>query len=270
MQTSESDFYKTIISIDSTNVNDKLDSLVSECNTKKIVYNDDAHHVDMTFIKDNEILLVKTDILSDEEKVLSWLADEKVLGDEPPLYFSETSHRRSPVYDMIEEKKKFSYIYPEPEYRIYVLLLCNYSIINEDEVQETWESMGVFVVDNIIGLSSLKETDNKSADEDNDSNGHANKSNDTKDSTSNKDDEEFERLLNDFIAAEYNDEDTPAENTSLSKKKVQELRNAPISPKDVFFINYVEVYGVYDEGKRSSNALKVINIKGLESVFLVI
>lgn len=155
MQTSESDFYKTIISIDSTNVNDKLDSLVSECNTKKIVYNDDAHHVDMTFIKDNEILLVKTDILSDEEKVLSWLADEKVLGDEPPLYFSETSHRRSPVYDMIEEKKKFSYIYPEPEYRIYVLLLCNYSIINEDEVQETWESMGVFVVDNIIGLSSL-------------------------------------------------------------------------------------------------------------------
>lgn len=270
MQTSESDFYKTIISIDSTNVNDKLESLVSECNAQKIVYNDDVHHVDMTFIKDNEILLVKTDILSDEEKVLSWLADEEVFGDGPPLYFSETSHRESPVYDMIEEKKKFSYIYPEPEYKIYVLLLCNYSIINEDEVQETWDSMSVFVVDNVIGLSSLKDNVNKPADEDSDDNGSANEGNDTTDPVSNKDDEEFERLLHDFIASEYNDEDTPAENTSLAKKKVQKLRYAPISPKDVFSINYVEVYGVYDEGKRSSSALKIINTKGLESVFLVI
>ena len=248
MENQISEFYKTIISIKSSDVDEKLELLVSECHAGKIEYNDSTHHVDMAFLCDNEILLVKKDILPDNEKMLSWLADEQPAGDEPPLYFSETSHRISPLYDIIEEKKKFMYVYPEDNYKIYIMLICNYSIINKDEMYDVWSDLGVIVIDDAYKYLEKKSTDT--------------------------DDEEFERLLEEFIASEYGDEneDDAGEDgrKSLAKEKISKARNCRISPKDVFCVNYAEVYGVYGNGKRSASALKTINIKGLVSVNLVV
>lgn len=248
MQNTNSEFYKTIISINSSNVEEKLDLLVSECLARKIEYNDSTHHIDMAFLCDNEILLVKKDILPDNEKMLSWLADEDSVGDEPPLYFSEASHRISPLYDIIEEKKKFMYVYPEDNYKIYIMLICNYNIINKDEMYDVWSDLGVIVIDD-----AYKNLEKKSTDED---------------------DEEFERLLDEFIASEYSDdnEDDAGEGGSkrLVKEKIRKARDCRISPKDVFYVNYVEVYGIYGNGKRSASALKTINIKGLVSVNIVV
>lgn len=248
MQNSDSDFYKTIISINSSNVEEKLEFLVSECLAKKIEYNDSLHHIDMAFLCDNEILLVKKDILPDNEKVFSWLADEQSIGDEPPLYFSETSHRISPLYDVLEEKKKFMYVYPEDNYKIYIMLVCNYSIINKDEMYDVWSDLDVIVID-----QAYKNIEKKSTD---------------------PDDEEFERLLNEFIASEYSDENEDVSEEgckkSLAKEKIRKIRNCRISPKDVFYVNYVEAYGIYGNGRRSASALKAINIKGLVSVYIVV
>ncbi len=259
MQDSKSDFYALISNIDSSNINDIFERLVNNFSAKKIVYNKSSHYIDMAFFCEGEILLVKNDILPDNEKFSSWLADEETFNDEPPLYFSESSRRTSPVYDLMEEKNKFSYIYPEPEYKIYALLLCNYNIINTDEMQDKWDDMGVFVVDSIYNLSTVKEQENKLTDE----NGNNNTS------ASEKDDDEFERLLHEFISSEYGEEDESADNTRLAKRKIQKLKNTQISPRDVFYVNSVEVYGDYNNGKRSSNALKIINSNGLLSVYLV-
>lgn len=187
------------------------------------------------------------------------MANEETFTGESSLYFSESSHRKSPVYDLIEEKKKFSYIYPEPEYKIYALLLCNYNIINKDEMREKWDDMGVFVVDGVYSLS--KEQENEFTDE----NGNNNTS------ALEEDDEEFERLLHDFLSSEDEDgdEEELTDNTRLAKRETQKLKKPQISPRDVFYVNYVEVYGDYNNGKRSSNALRIINSKGLVSVFFV-
>lgn len=260
MQDSGSNFYGTISKIDSSNINDTFELLVNDFAAKKIVYNNSSHHIDMAFFCDDEILLVKNDILSNEEKVSLWLADEEICNGEPPLYFSESSERRSPIYDMIEEKRKFCYVYPEPEYKIYVLLLCNYQISNKKEMQEKWEEMGAFVVDGIHGLSSAEEQGNHPEQAEASDN----------DAVSDSDDEEFERLLKEFLSAAEDDGEMSADNTRQTRKKTQDLGNIGVSPRDVFCVNYVELYGNYANGKRSSNALKTMNSKGLESVSLVI
>lgn len=91
------------------------------------------------------ILLVGVDFLGKEERGQDWLADEECFNNDKPLYFSESSHRVSPVYTMKCIKAKLEELVPDNRYSIEILLLCNYEIINEDEMHEVWDRSGVTV-----------------------------------------------------------------------------------------------------------------------------
>ncbi len=101
--------------------------------------------IDLVYVdKDNSFLLVKFDFVDKITSNLDWLADEEKFNDECPWYFSESSHRVSPVYEMQRAKALFSLLHPDSE--IHMLLVCNYKIINYDEVEEAWKHIGVRVV----------------------------------------------------------------------------------------------------------------------------
>lgn len=95
---------------------------------------------------DDEYLLVRFDFLPGEtyEQRLAWLADEEVFHDNPPFYFSESSHRVSPVHKMRCAKELFLQL--NPGAHVCVLLVCNYEIINPDDMDEYWREWGITVV----------------------------------------------------------------------------------------------------------------------------
>ena len=95
----------------------------------------------------DEVLLVKYDFLPEEARKQFWLADEEMFGDEIPLYFSESNHRKSPAYLLHLLKKKIQDgEYNGKPFSIRLLLVCNYSIINYEDMLPVWESMGITVV----------------------------------------------------------------------------------------------------------------------------
>lgn len=102
---------------------------------------------DFVYKGENEILLVKYDFLSDADRKLCWLADEEMFDDEIPLYFSESSYRKSPACLLYLLKKKLKdWEYDGKTFSIRLLLVCNYSIINYEDMLPVWESMGITVV----------------------------------------------------------------------------------------------------------------------------
>ena len=102
-------------------------------------------------------------LAADQEKILlcltdtekgDWLVDEERFGDEPPLWFSETAHRSSPIFEMADivnsfaeklQKRNLSYqIVP-----IFIEKAGN--IINADEMDAVWKKLGVIVCRTDLG-----------------------------------------------------------------------------------------------------------------------
>lgn len=112
---------------------------------KFLILDEDVSYL---YVCEDEILLVKYDfLLNEEQKKQCWLADEESFNGETPLYFSEATHRKSPVYLLQLSKNKIEgLVYNEKTYSIRTLLICNYEIINYEEMLPIWERMGVVVV----------------------------------------------------------------------------------------------------------------------------
>ena len=77
-----------------------------------------------------------------------WLADEERFNDEEPLWFSENSHRISPVrcadivQNYLTEKLKENGI----DYAISTYVIVQYgNIINAEDIFETWQNMHINV-----------------------------------------------------------------------------------------------------------------------------
>ncbi len=94
-----------------------------------------------------------------------WLADEERFNGEDPLWFSESSHRVSPVFRLVEQIKKFSER----------LSVCGFTgtvapifvekkgtIINAEDMLTTWKELGIAVCRTDMGgpdeLKSFTET----------------------------------------------------------------------------------------------------------------
>ena len=102
---------------------------------------------DFLYKGEDEVLLVKYDFLSEEDRKQFWLADEEMFDDEIPLYFSEANYRKSPAYLLHLLKKEVQdWEYNGKTFSIRLLLVCNYSIINYEDMLPVWESMGITVV----------------------------------------------------------------------------------------------------------------------------
>lgn len=160
---------------------------------------------DTAYFSGNEILLVLCDFLTYPEQE-SWLADEERVGKEIPLYFSESSHRQSPVFKLRRARAFFSRFFPEPAYRIRLLLLCNYSIINYEDMLEVWEQLDVHVVQQLANHPPVF-PDPRNGEKELEDKGE---------SVSVEDDaeDEFDRLLNEFIAKELRNPSSEEEEKS--------------------------------------------------------
>ena len=77
-----------------------------------------------------------------------WLADEERFSDEDPLWFSETSHRVSPICRLRQAQQvlcdKLMTVGVDASYHL-ILLKNAGCIINAEDMQETWAEMDVLV-----------------------------------------------------------------------------------------------------------------------------
>lgn len=99
--------------------------------------------LDYLAVGKNKILACKID---PEEG--DWLADEEKFNGEDPLWFSESSHRVSPIFDLIEQVNKFTERLKTFGYMGKaqpVFIVKNGSIINAEDMLSTWKELGVTV-----------------------------------------------------------------------------------------------------------------------------
>lgn len=137
-------FQKTLEGIHADNAHERLHALDSDnAVQRQLLFNPVT---DVVYFSGNEILLVLCDFLPGSEQK-RWLADEEIPEDTPPLYFSESSHRQSPVFKLRRARAFFARFFPESAYRIRLLLLCNYEIINYEDILPEWTRLDVQVVE---------------------------------------------------------------------------------------------------------------------------
>ena len=91
----------------------------------------------------------------------SELADEEAFNDEFPQYFSESTHRGSPVFklaitcNMMENHLERLIFKRVP--RVWGVLLTGIEIINYDDMSEVWNNLNISVFHNMEGLQRLKD-----------------------------------------------------------------------------------------------------------------
>lgn len=94
-----------------------------------------------------------------------WLADEERFNGEDPLWFSESSHRISPVFKLLEEVKKLSTRLSTSGFIgsvAPVFVIKKGTIINAEDMLSTWKEMSISVCRTDMGgpddLKSFTET----------------------------------------------------------------------------------------------------------------
>ena len=189
----------------------------------------------------NDLVLVCVDLNVKEEE----LADEERFYDEPPLYFSQTSHRVSPVWKLSQAMKQISekLVSIDHDYwNVWGVLLSGSHFLNAEDMQGVWEAMHITVIDqlttirrhkievnNDLGITSgiefrecLKDLLTQKPQQ----------SDETHESNESHDDgafdEDFQALLDDFIKrmdAEVLDEDKKADEEETTEAHDDELDN---------------------------------------------
>ena len=84
------------------------------------------------------------------------LADEERFNGDPPLYFTESSYRISPVWLLSQTMKQIEEKLVESNISLHMrgVLLSKSSFINAGDMMEIWEEMNVTVIDKLEMLSS--------------------------------------------------------------------------------------------------------------------
>lgn len=83
-----------------------------------------------------------------------WLADEEKFNGEEPLWFSESSHRVSPVYKVLEMAKTFTEKLKKLNDKhevVPVLMKKDGTILNAEDMKSTWKEMGIIVCRTNLG-----------------------------------------------------------------------------------------------------------------------
>lgn len=116
--------------------------------------------IDYLAVGQEKILVCKIDSESGD-----WLADEEKFNGEDPLWFSESSHRVSPIYNLIEQTAKFTERLKTFGYlgKVQPIFIAkNSNIINAEDMLDTWKEMNIMVCRTDIGgpdeLNSFADT----------------------------------------------------------------------------------------------------------------
>ncbi len=108
-----------------------------------------AVDLDYVAVSKERILLCRVD----KEKG-DWLADEEFFNGEEPLWFSETSHRTSPVYQLLQEAKALTERLSKQglSQTVQPVLIEKAGvIINAEDMQKTFADLGVLVMRTDLG-----------------------------------------------------------------------------------------------------------------------
>ena len=103
----------------------------------------------------NDLVLVCVDLNVKEDE----LADEDRFYDEPPLYFSQTSHRVSPVWKLSQAMKQISekLVSIDHDYwNVWGVLLSGSRFLNAEDMQGVWEAMHITVIDQLTTIRRHK------------------------------------------------------------------------------------------------------------------
>ena len=93
-------------------------------------------------------------VLTDKEEG-DWLADEERFNDEDPLWFSETSHRISPITTLKKFEAELKERLANEDLGIQtqiILVKTNGNIINAEDMLPTWEQMKALIARSSFGL----------------------------------------------------------------------------------------------------------------------
>lgn len=89
-------------------------------------------------------------IAQDDEKG-DWLADEEQFTDEPPMWFSESAHRTSPLF-ILNQVRRFLSEQIQRKGLDYSVQVCyclgQVNVINWEEMKAVWKKLNVFVAQN--------------------------------------------------------------------------------------------------------------------------
>ena len=96
--------------------------------------------VDILAVSDNNLLVVLFD-----KQPGDWLADEESFNDEDPLWFSETDHRVSPVFQLKTLKAQLQKKLGEITTVRPVLVEQEGTIINAEDMMKTWNDLEILV-----------------------------------------------------------------------------------------------------------------------------
>jgi hypothetical protein len=127
-----------------------LVSLLSQANYQ-VIKDVDIGEISLAYIgiSADKVLLCMTDMEKGE-----WLADEEFFNDEEPLWFSESSHRISPVYRLTEVSKKLKQKLSEKGFVqdvVPIFIETEGTLINAVDMQDTWSKQGVIVCRTDLG-----------------------------------------------------------------------------------------------------------------------
>lgn len=126
-------------------IKDAVDQEVERYNGQVLVRyrpgNARLYSYDVIEIKHRLLVIVYGELKDD------WLADEESFNDEPPLWFSESDHRVSPVFQAMKCRDFFRSELPNTNIDSLVVLPKGCAVINDDEMQKTWrENCGIEMV----------------------------------------------------------------------------------------------------------------------------
>ena len=93
-------------------------------------------------------------VLSFDDEPGDWLADEERFNNEDPLWFSESSHRVSPIFVLNNELKQFAERLKNAgisQEVVLVLVVREGTIINAEDMQKIWDDMKIIVCRTHLG-----------------------------------------------------------------------------------------------------------------------
>ncbi len=258
---SSTSYFQTILSEleerGEKSVLEALRKLNANSDIRKVVF--EGKLVNLVYIgKDNSYLLVKFDFINDSAASEDWLADEEEFNGDHPLYFSNCDHRVSPVFEVTRAKTFFSKLYPDSE--IHMLLVCNYNIINYEDMIDIWKPMDIQIVHNIDDTDYPEfcySEDGK----------RETRGNKKKNPSINQDD--FDKLLDDFINSQQETDNTEEEEEDEDE---EETSNAEVEKEDerpgTFKIESTKLFRgtINTIDTRRQPALKAFDIRQLEAI----
>lgn len=103
----------------------------------------DGSRIDYVGISEQKVVLCQID-----KEPGDWLADEEQFNNDDPLWFSESSHRTSPVFELKKKQESLLSKLAAANLSLEILpvLVMNFGeIINSEDMLETWQSMKILV-----------------------------------------------------------------------------------------------------------------------------